>query len=136
MNTQKESQEGTFVLAAFDLMYIVASSDGQLDSAELSVIQRFLNDHFKVRFEYRRQAAYLDSLTPDELSKRLFDNAVLLLDVMTEEGKQHLIEKILDVITADQRVNIHEEEFFQLLGSCWGIDTHAIIKQWESKQNL
>ncbi len=117
------------IKASFYILNIFAIADGQSDPSEITVIFDFLAENFEGEFNLEEEVIFLDSLSLEEKMQVFNEAAIYLKNNVSLRSKINLVEYILDLIVADNRLEKQEIQLLDYLGQIWGIDTEQLLRE-------
>jgi len=115
--------------ASFDMLYLIASSDGEVDESELDVIKDFIADHYQQSFRQDEELMLLLSMSPQERKERFAEAVRFLKDELDEDNKRLMLDFALSMITADLEVHPHEIDYFNMIGDIWDVDVKEFVRE-------
>lgn len=127
--------------AGLDILYVLMTIDNEIAESELGEMMRFL---LRCGLEIGQQR---QSYQPPELERLILEMG--MLNAMQKKNliarfqrsaeffkektdpviREKMIEFSLQMIAADGKITFEEDEYFNLLGKIWEMDTHSIIEK-------
>lgn len=116
--------------AAFEILYLLAASDGKVSTVELDVIRDFLESHYgKIDFDPNIVIKSVNTMTSDGRAEE-FSTAVMdFKNTSNAQDRNILLDFCLKLIAADGVITDFEESLFYILGNTWNIDMKSYLAE-------
>ena len=110
------------IQAGFDMLCILAMSDGHFDEREYDVISDFLQANYEGEFDIQAELQLLMVLSEKGLGQRLAEAAHYVDNSTAMENKLKLLDFGIELTAADGKVTEEEIGIFAAITEIWGID--------------
>jgi hypothetical protein len=113
--------------AAFEVLYLLASSDG-VDPAEINVIGDFMQANYgNLRFDLKTTINSIESMTPQGKAEEFGRAALAFKNLGSAQDRTTLLEFAFKLIAADGWISNTEKQLFLILGNTWNIDINRFL---------
>ena len=108
--------------AGFHLLMLLSLADGRLDKAESDVVIDFLNDNFNDNIDLIKEQAFLKILPEEERESHFIETAEHFYAISTPDERHTLTRFAMEVVMADEDMQVHENKLINKLYDCWDIE--------------
>ncbi len=109
--------------AIFEILYFLASIDGEIDPREVKVITSFMDANYgKINFNPLTVMKSISVMTSQGIIDELQRAAFVFKNTSNAQDRMVVLDFALQLIAADGKVTAAERDLFFLLGNVWDID--------------
>jgi len=115
--------------AAFEVLYFMSASDGEIGESELHVILDFLKANAgKYDFDPERVIQSISALNTEGMLEELERAAIIFKNDSSAQDRITLLDFALDLISVDGEISAGERDLFCDLANLWNIDVHRYLE--------
>jgi uncharacterized tellurite resistance protein B-like protein len=108
--------------AGFHLLMLLSLADGSVHGTEHDVVIDFLNDHFNDNIDLIKEQAFLRALPEEERESHFLETAEHFYSISNEDERHTITRFGMDVVMADESMQVHEDRLINKLYDCWDIE--------------
>lgn len=115
--------------AAFELLYLLSTADGEVSASEVNVIRSFLDSNYgSVAFNPSEVINAIDTLSSDGMIEEFGTAAMVFKNSSSALDRTTLLKFAVELICADGNVSDTENSLFQMLAKAWNINVKQFIE--------
>jgi uncharacterized tellurite resistance protein B-like protein len=115
--------------AAFELLYLLSTADGEVTMSEVNVIRSFLESNYgSVSFNPSGVIDEIATLNSDGMLEEFGTAAMVFKNSSGVSDRTVLLRFAVELICADGNVSDTENSLFQTLANLWNIDVGQFLK--------
>lgn len=116
------------IKSGFDILFIISAADGESTPEEVQSAMDYLQEQFDESFDIDAEINRLTSLDSGQKVQSVFEEAAKdLNENLTMEGKLQMLDYVVAMIFADEKVHENETALFRGLAATWGIDPDSYL---------
>jgi uncharacterized tellurite resistance protein B-like protein len=108
--------------AGFHILMMLSLVDGNIQSAESSVIINFLEENFNEAIDIIKEQAFIRACPEEERLQHFTETAQQFYAIASEKDRNTFIAFAMQVVMADKKMEKEENVYINALFDCWGID--------------
>jgi len=108
--------------AGFHILMMLSLVDGNIQSAESSVIINFLEENFNEAIDIIKEQAFIRACPEEERLQHFTETAEQFYAIASEKDRNTFIAFAMQVVMADKKMEKEENVYINALFDCWGID--------------
>jgi uncharacterized tellurite resistance protein B-like protein len=108
--------------AGFHILMILSLVDGNIISAESSVVIEFLDECFQQPIEIIKEQAFIRACPEEERLNHFTETAQQFFKISSIDERNKLLSFAMKVVMADDKMENEENVYINTLYDCWGLE--------------
>ncbi len=115
--------------ACFEIIVCLSIVDKELHKSEEKMISAFIRNNFNNDVDLKKKVSDIQNLNESNFNKTFLNAVEFLNDQISVNKKMLILDFVLNLIFADNKLTIGEKKLFDILGEKWEINIQEFFER-------